>query len=113
MSLASKVRFLGDSQSLCGIPGGKPDVGFRAFATVVSSFGITVLQSVCHHARSTGFGFIGVEPLPLSRLGFFVSKCGISFLVGSSVLLWMLVQQLVVVLVFLREEMSADTCTPA
>ena len=73
-----------------------------------------LFSSLCvTHARSTGFGFIVVEPLPLSRLGFFVSECGISFLVGSSVLLWMLVQQLVVVLVFLQEEMSADTCTPA
>ena len=73
--------------------------------------GITVLQFVCHQLRSLGFGFIVIVPLQLSHLGFFVSECGVPFLVGSSILLSMIVQQLVVILVFLQKEMSTQTFT--
>ena len=60
------------------------------------------------HPAGMGFDFIVIVPLPLSCCGcFFVFECGVSFLVGSSVLLSMVVQQLVVILVFSQEEMSA------
>ena len=61
-----------------------------------------------------GFGFIdGAAPLPLSCCGFFVFGRGVSvFLVSSSVLLSMVVQQLVAVLVLLQEEMSTHASTP-
>ena len=60
------------------------------------------------HLVGVGFDFIVIVPLLLSCYAFvFVFDCGVSFLVGSSVLLSMVVQQLVVILVFSQEEMSA------
>ena len=44
--------------------------------------------------------------VPLLRFCFFLFGRGVSFLVGPSVLLSMVVQQLVVILVLLQEEMS-------
>lgn len=58
MPLASRSDSFG-IPSPFRIPGGKPDVGFRAFAQQWEPVWHIVLQSVCHHARSTGFGFIG------------------------------------------------------
>ena len=54
-----------------------------------------------------GFDFIVFAPLLPSCCGFFVFGHGVSFLVGSSILLSMVVQQLVAILVLLQEERSA------
>ena len=75
---------------------------------------VLLFSSLCvTHPKRTGFDFIVIVPLLLSRLSFFVSECEISFLVGSSILLSMIVQQLVVILVFLQEEMSTHIFTPS
>ena len=59
-----------------------------------------------------GFDFIMIVPLLPSHCSFFfVSGCGISFLVGSSVLLSVAIQQLVVNLVLLQDEMSMHLST--
>ena len=59
-----------------------------------------------------GFDFIVIAPLLLSHCGFsFVFGCGVSFLVSSSVFLSMIVQQLVVILVFLQERVRARPST--
>ena len=51
-----------------------------------------------------GFDFIVIVPLLRSHCGFsFVFGCGISFLVSSIVFLSMIVQQLLVIPVFLQE----------
>ena len=56
--------------------------------------------------------FIMTAPLLLSHCGFFfVFGCGISFLVGSNILLLMVVQQLISVLVLSQEEMSTCAST--
>ena len=59
-----------------------------------------------------GFDFTVIVPLLLSHCGFsFVFGCGVSFVVSSSVFLSMIVQQLVVILVFLQEGMRARPST--
>ena len=59
------------------------------------------------------FDFIMIVPLLPSYCGFFfVFGCGVSFLVGPSILLLMVVQQLGVILVLLKEEMSTCPSTP-
>lgn len=63
------------------------------------------------HLAGMGFDFIVVAPL-LPSPGFsFVLECGVSFLVGSSVLL-MFVQQLLAILVLSQEKISACPSTP-
>ena len=60
-----------------------------------------------------GFDFTVIAPLLPSYCGFsFVFGCGVSFLVCSSVFLSMIVQQLVVILVFLQEGVRARPSTP-
>ena len=60
-----------------------------------------------------GFDFTVIVPLLPSHCGFsFVFGCGVSFLVSSSVFLSMIVQQLVVILVFSQEGMTARPSTP-
>ena len=60
-----------------------------------------------------GFDFTLIAPLLPSHCGFsFVFGCEISFLVSSSVFLWMIVQQLVVILVFSQEGVRARPSTP-
>ena len=59
-----------------------------------------------------GFDFTVVTPLLPSHCGFFVYGCGVSLLVFSSNLLWMVVQQLVVIFVLSQEEMSIGPSTP-
>ena len=55
-----------------------------------------------------GFSFIMTVPLLPSSCGFsFVFGLGVSLLVGSSLVLLMVVQQLVVILVLFQEEVSA------
>lgn len=59
-----------------------------------------------------GFDFVVIVPLLPSHCGFFfLSGRGVSFLVGSSVFLSMVAQQLVVILVLLQEEMSTRPST--
>ena len=63
-------------------------------------FGLIVLQLVGCPPADTGFDFIMVVPLlPFSCVFSFVLGCGVSFffLVGPSVFLSMVVQQLVVI----------------
>ena len=60
------------------------------------------------HPVSTGFYFCVIAPLLPSCCGFsFVFGLGVSLLVGSSLVLLMVVQQLVVILVLFQEEVSA------
>ena len=60
-----------------------------------------------------GFDFIVIAPLLPSHCGFsFVFRCGVSFLVSSSVFLSMTVQQLVVIPVLLQEGVSTRPSTP-
>ena len=54
-----------------------------------------------------GLDVIVIVPLLRFRSGFFLIGRGVSFLVGPSVLLSMVVQQLVVILVLSQEEMNA------
>ena len=65
------------------------------------------------HLAGMGFDFIVIVPLPLSCGFFFVFGCGVSFLVVSSVLLSVLAQQLVEILVFSQEEVSARPSAPS
>ena len=59
-----------------------------------------------------GFDFIVIASLLLSHCGFpFVFGCGVSFLVSSSVFLWMIVQQLVVIPVLSQDGVSARPST--
>ena len=111
--LVFKVRFPGESQSLCQIPrlgnlmrGSEPSQSGRpSWVLLLSSLWVT-------HLAGMGFDFIVFVPLQC----LFVASplyldMGYLFLVGSSVLLSMVVQQLVVILVFLQEEMSAHPAT--
>ena len=70
-----------------------------------------VLQSVGHQPVRCGILFYVDFSLP-SHWGFFVFGCGVSFSVGSSVLLLMVVEQLIAILVLSQEEMSASHSTP-
>ena len=63
------------------------------------------------HLAGMGFDFIMVAPLLPSRGFSFVLECGVSFLVGSSVLLLMFVQQLLAILVLSQEKISACPST--
>ena len=59
-----------------------------------------------------GFDFIVIAPLLPSHCSFSpVLGCGVSFLVTSSVFLWMIVQQLVVIPVLSQEGVSARPST--
>ena len=59
-----------------------------------------------------GFDFTLIAPLLPSHCGFsFVFRCGVSFLVSSSVFLSMIVQQPVVILVFSQEGVRARPST--
>ena len=64
------------------------------------------------HLVSVGFDFIIIVPLvPSCCSHYFVLDMGYLFLVGSSILLSLVVQQLVVILVFSQKEMSARHST--
>ena len=59
-----------------------------------------------------GFDFIVIILLLPSHSGFFLAfRCAVSFLVGSSVLLSVVVQQLVAVLMLSQEEMRTRPST--
>ena len=76
-----------------------------------SFFGTTVLQLVVAHLAGMGFDFIVIAPLLPSRGFSFVLECRVSFLVGSSVLLLMVVQHLLAILVLSQEKISACPST--
>ena len=70
-------------------------------------FGIIDLQFVGHAPGSMGYDFNVIAPLLPSHHDFsIVLECGLSFLVCSNILLLMIVQQLVMILVFLQKKMS-------
>ena len=65
------------------------------------------------HRAGIGFDFIVIVSLLPSRCGFFfVFGCGYLFLVGPSILLSMVFQQLIANLVLLQKEMSTRPSTP-
>ena len=113
--LAFKVWFSRNSSSRCWTPrstgsltwGSEPSFQWVDFCS------ISVLQFVSHPLSSYGIWFYCDAPLLLSHCSFsFVFGCGVSCLVSSSVFLSMTVQQLVVILVFLQEGVSAHPSTP-
>ena len=106
----SRSDSLGSPSPFVGSPGWKLDTGFRTFTTVGE-----LLWYYCSPVYLVGmeFDFIMIVPLLPSYCGFFfVFGCGVSFLVGPSILLLMVVQQLGVILVLLKEEMSTCPSTP-
>ena len=106
----SRSNSLGSPSPFVGSPGWKLDMGFRTFTTVGE-----LLWCYCSPVYLVGmeFDFIMIVPLLPSHYGFFfVFGCGVSFLVGPSILLLMVVQELVVILMFLKEEMSMCPSTP-
>ena len=107
--LTFKVRFPGDSQSLGQISRlGSLTWGLELSQQCENFFGIIVLQLVSHYLSGIGFDFIVIVPLLPFCCGFsFVLGCGVSFLVGSSVILLMVVQKLVAILLLWQEKMSA------
>ena len=105
--LAFKIRFPGDSQSLCHMAWhGVQNLHNRRGTSLVllfSRFWVT-------HTVGMGFYFIVIRPSVLLWLLLCLWMWGI-FLVGSSVLLSMVVQPLVAILVLSQEEMSAHPST--
>ena len=108
--LSNQVRFPGDCQSLCQIPklgslswGSEPSQQWENF------FGGIVLQVVGH--PTGGYWVWFCRELASPTIFLWLLLClwtwGIFFLVHSSILLSMIVQQLVAILVLLQEEMSA------
>ena len=89
---------------------GKPDVEFRTFTTVQELLWYHRLRVT----RPVGmrFDFVVIVPRLPSRCCCLSLDVGYLFLVGSSVLLWMAVQQLVVILVLSETEMNARPSTP-
>jgi len=76
-------------------------------------FGVIVLQFVDHSSCGYGFDFYhdcAFSTIPLKLLN--CLGCGV-FLVGSSILLPMVVQQLVTILVLLQEERSMCPTSPS
>ena len=95
-------RFSGDSFSHCQTP----RLGSLMWGPELSLqweiFCGTVVFQFLGHAMGMGFDFIAIAPLLPSRCGFLiVFGCRVSFLVGSSIFLSMVIQQLVVIPVFL------------
>ena len=90
---------------------GKPDVGFRTFTA-----GQELLWYYCSlacesHLASMEFDFVMIVPLlPFTRAFSLSLDVGYLFLVGSSILLSMVVQQLVAILV-LSQEMNTHPST--
>ena len=111
-----KVWYSMNSSSRCRTPrlgslawGSEPSIQWVDFC------GISVCQSVSHPPSSYGIWFYSdcTPPTPFSHCGFsLVFGCGVLFLVSSSVLLSMIVQQLVVILLFSQEGMRARPSTP-
>ena len=107
--LGIKVRFPGNFQSLGQIPRLMTDVGPRTFTVVQEHFWYycsPVDESSNQWVQDSNFSclchsyhFVAASPLSL--------VVGYLFLVGSSIFLFMVVQQLVAILVLWQEKMSA------
>ena len=112
--LGFKVWFSRNSSSRCQTPRlGSLTWGSEASLQWVDFCGISVLQFVSHPPSSYGIWFCCDCASPTVSMGFsFVLGRGVSFLVSSSVLLSMIVQQLVVILVFSQEGVRARPSTP-
>ena len=109
--LAFKVRFPGDSQSLCQIP----RLGSLTWDLEPSQwenfFGGGVLQPVGHPLGDYGISFYRDCAPPTISLHLLVFGLGYLFFVDSSTLLSMVVQQLVVILLLWQKEMSTYPST--
>ena len=109
--LALKTRFPGDSLSLFQIPRlGSPMWGSEPSQQCENFFVIILLHSVCHSPGvSRIWLYLDFTP-PIISLWLLLClwTWSIIFLVGASILLLMVVQQVVAILVLLHEEMS--TC---
>ena len=92
---------------------GKPDLGFRTFMTVgelLWYYCFPVYGSPTQWVSDLILSWLHPSyPLPAASLSL---DMGYLFLIGFSVLLSMIVQQLVAVLVLLQEEMSTCPFTP-
>ena len=111
--LAIKARFYGGSSSCCQIS----RLGILTWCSELSILwenfcGIIIFLFVGHPLNVYGIWvYCDCAPLP-SCCGFFlVFGCRVSFLVGSSIFLLMVVHQLVVILAFLVEEVSSCPST--
>ena len=112
--LAFKVKFLGDSQSLGYIPRLKNLMwGLEPSQQCENLFGIIVLQFADHPTGGCRIWFYHDCDLPtvLSQLLLCPWMWAIFFSVGSSMFLWMVVQQLVVILVLWLEKVSTSPST--
>ena len=98
---------------LLGPRAGKPDMGSKPSQQWDTFFCIIVLQFVDHPPGGDGIWFYHdcAPPTVSLQLLLCLWMWGIIFLVGSSILLSMAVQQLVVILVLSQEEMSACPST--
>ena len=101
--LAFKARFSGGSSSHCQTPRVASLTWGSELSLLWENFcGIIIFQFVACPPGCMGFDFVTIAPLLPSHCGFFfVFGCRITFLVGSSIFLLMVVQQLVLILVFL------------
>ena len=106
--LAFKVRFPVYSQSLFWIPWMRSLIwGSELYNSGRTSLVLLLFSLWVTHLAGVVFDFIMIVPLPPSHYRFFhVFGHEISLLVGSSILLSMVVQQLVGILVLLQEEMD-------
>ena len=98
-----------------GSSGGEACRGFQNFHNRRRTYWALLFSSLwVTHLAGMGLYFIVIAPFLLSRCGcfFFIFGRGHLFLVDSSVLLSMTVQQPVTILVFLQEEMSACPSIP-
>ena len=106
--LAFTVRFPGKLQSLCWVQGWEACGGVQNLHNSWGTYLVLLFSnfSVTHQV-GLGCDFIMIVPLLLFHCSFFfVFGRGVSFLVGSSVLVLMVVQQLVLILVLSPEEMN-------
>ena len=112
--LAFKVRFPRGPQSLCQIPrlgslmwGSEPSQQWEDF------FGILCSSLWVTHTAGKGSDLVVIVPsYPLIAASSLSLEAGYLFLMGSSILLWMVVQQIVVILVLSQKERSAYPSTP-
>ena len=113
--LAFKVWFSRNSSSCCRTPRlGSLTWGSEPSLQWVDFCGISVLQFVSHPPSSYVIWFYcDCTPPTVSLWLLFVFGCGVSFLVSSSVFLSMIVQQLVVILLFLQEGVRARPSSPS
>ena len=112
--LALNTRFPGDSSPFVGSLGWEAWCWIQSFYNSMRTSLVLLLSSLCvTHLSDMRFYFIIIVPLWPSAVASSLSlDIGCLFLVGSSVLLLITVQQLVTVLVLSQEEMSICPSTP-